>query len=296
MRPYGCIPTFYLFNEGVFIMKKAFKVLGIIALVAIVGLSMAACSDDSGGDGGGSNSSVNGTYVNGSEQVKLTNGKDFEVVASGTSIMKGTFTTSGSSITVSISQVWGPAMNDVNTFETRWYTKNELIAEGVSSSMFTMTGTYTASTLTLTWLGETDSYTKSGGGQNPGGGGTPPSGSGGTLTLTGIPSEYSGKYALLYGPTNSSMGLLSINDASAKLSLSRITNGSFSTPVWEDINCEKRYSGNGTGTVSIFIHNTSTCDINGMNGATGRWMSNSSVSFSNGSATLTWSDGKYTAF
>jgi hypothetical protein len=33
-------------------MKKAFRILGIVALVAIVGLSMAACSDDSGGGGG----------------------------------------------------------------------------------------------------------------------------------------------------------------------------------------------------------------------------------------------------
>jgi hypothetical protein len=34
-------------------MKKTFKLIGIIALVAIVEFSMAACSDDSGGSGGG---------------------------------------------------------------------------------------------------------------------------------------------------------------------------------------------------------------------------------------------------
>ena len=34
-------------------MKNVFKVLGIIAIVAVIGFSFAACGDDDGGDGGG---------------------------------------------------------------------------------------------------------------------------------------------------------------------------------------------------------------------------------------------------
>jgi hypothetical protein len=34
-------------------MKNTFKLIGIIALVAVIGFSMAACGDDDGGGGGG---------------------------------------------------------------------------------------------------------------------------------------------------------------------------------------------------------------------------------------------------
>jgi hypothetical protein len=256
-------------------MKKAFKLIGIAFLLVAIVLSMAACSDDGGGDSG-----VNGTYVNGSEQVKLTNGKDFEVVVSGTSIMKGTFTTSGSSISVSISQVWGPAMNDVNTFETRWYTKNELIAAGVSSSMFTMTGSYTASTLTLTWLGETDSYTKSESGGTTPGGTTP--GGGGTFTLTGIPSEYNGKYAdlaasggvTLWGPDYDG-NKVRISNGRVSIPLKKLEMG----PTWVP------YTGNHTTDVAVTIYNR----------ADGGWLDIAefnSVTFANGSATRDWSEAR----
>jgi hypothetical protein len=44
-------------REGVFTMKNILKILGIIALVAVIGLGMAACGDggDNGGGGGGGN-------------------------------------------------------------------------------------------------------------------------------------------------------------------------------------------------------------------------------------------------
>jgi len=38
-------------------MKNLFKVFGIIAFVAVIGFSMAACSDD-GGDGGGDDDGI----------------------------------------------------------------------------------------------------------------------------------------------------------------------------------------------------------------------------------------------
>jgi hypothetical protein len=54
-------------------MKKAFKILGIIALVAMVGLSMAACDDDSGSGGG------RGNGLEGSGVVWVMNGSTTSV-------------------------------------------------------------------------------------------------------------------------------------------------------------------------------------------------------------------------
>jgi len=43
-------------------MKNAIKLLGIIAIVAVIGFSMAACGDDDSGGGGGSGGYA-GTYT-----------------------------------------------------------------------------------------------------------------------------------------------------------------------------------------------------------------------------------------
>jgi len=43
-------------------MKNLFKLLGPIALVAVIGFSFAACKNDDDG-GGGASSTLNGTWV-----------------------------------------------------------------------------------------------------------------------------------------------------------------------------------------------------------------------------------------
>jgi hypothetical protein len=57
-------------RKGVFTMKNILKVFGIIALVAIIGFTMAACGDGDGGGGGGGgklpSSLQNKTYTNSS--------------------------------------------------------------------------------------------------------------------------------------------------------------------------------------------------------------------------------------
>jgi len=55
-------------------MKNTLKVLGIIALVAVIGFSMAACSDDDAGGGGGgsTDSALNGTWVGDEDNGTLT--------------------------------------------------------------------------------------------------------------------------------------------------------------------------------------------------------------------------------
>jgi len=47
-------------------MKNTIKVLGVIALLAIIGFSMAACDDGEGGGGGGGNSLAGTTWKHGS--------------------------------------------------------------------------------------------------------------------------------------------------------------------------------------------------------------------------------------
>jgi len=77
-------------------MKNTIKVLGIIALLAIIGFSMAACGDDDGGGGGGgggggSNSLAGTTWNNPSYGgVRFyTTSYDFGGVASGTYTFDG---------------------------------------------------------------------------------------------------------------------------------------------------------------------------------------------------------------
>jgi hypothetical protein len=129
-----------------------------------------------------------------------------------------------------------------------------------------------------------------------GGGG---SGSGGTFTLTGIPAEYNGKYALY-------RGYIELADSTSVLhfgcenpdvgitgsKMSRISNGSVSMPMrvldvskfeWQ------RYSGNDTinGPYSeVLISDTQT--LSSYNSVLA-WLEFNSVTFSNGSATKSWS-------
>ena len=60
MRQYWRTPAFYILSGEAakeFSMKNIFKIAGVVALVAAIAFSMAACDDDSdGGSGGGGNS------------------------------------------------------------------------------------------------------------------------------------------------------------------------------------------------------------------------------------------------
>jgi hypothetical protein len=60
-------------------MKNFLKLLGIIALVAVIGFSMAACKtdDDGGGNSGGNNSGGNGGGSSSAKSIKITGLDDF---------------------------------------------------------------------------------------------------------------------------------------------------------------------------------------------------------------------------
>jgi len=84
-------------------MKNVFKFLGIIALVAVIGFSMAGCDTGGSGGGGGGSDNLPGTTWNGEGGDKLTFNADKKVVYDTGAIvgtLNGTYTISGNSVNV----------------------------------------------------------------------------------------------------------------------------------------------------------------------------------------------------
>ena len=121
---------------------------------------------------------------------------------------------------------------------------------------------------------------------------------GGTFTLTDIPSRFYGRYVLLYAETNNGelIGAQNYNLASGTATLPRIANGRVSIPMWillDDGRTEElvRYNGNRTVVdVEIEMYDTATLDNNSNSIA---YIEFYVVSFSNGSAAMTFQDFDY---
>jgi len=121
-------------------------------------------------------------------------------------------------------------------------------------------------------------------------GGQGGSGSGGTFTLTDIPSEYNGKYAVMANFEDGHvMGAQNIS--TSLVTFSRISNGSVSLPTWTRSGSNYvKYSGNETLNIWFGINDSSALASFGPGDFIKmRWFS--SVVFSNGSATRSWSQG-----
>jgi len=83
-----------------FYMKSFVKWFGIIALVAVIGFSMAACDDDSsGGGGGGGSANLIGTWTSviGSQFIFTANNCTY---TAGWELYNGPYTVSGNTITL----------------------------------------------------------------------------------------------------------------------------------------------------------------------------------------------------
>jgi len=131
------------------------------------------------------------------------------------------------------------------------------------------------------------------GGGGGGGNGSGNSGSGGTLTVNGIPSEYNGKYATFNGGTLQTVLLLgaNVNISAQSIAGVQINNGSVSLPMWSSSN-QQRYSGNDTIGGEIKITNSAEFTSSAI--AYVEWENPLySITFSNGSATKTWSSGVF---
>jgi len=119
----------------------------------------------------------------------------------------------------------------------------------------------------------------------------------GTFTLTGIPSEYNGKYALIEEGfdnrgTVEIFGAQSINVSAGTFTLSRISNGKVSIPVWVFSNEGNivRYTGNHTMEwVEVLICNSNATTYDDLDDIAGIYFEN--LTFSNGSATVSANNG-----
>jgi hypothetical protein len=234
-------------------MKSIVKLFWIIAFVAVIGFSMAACDDDSGGGGGG------------------LSGTTWTYTESGT-----TFTLTFTASTVKMEYL-GQALNGTYTFNGSSGTINW---EDGDHESFTVNGNQ------LTISGYT--FTKTGGGNS---GGNTGGGSGGTFTLTNIPAKFNGKYATLGGSTEGGKNIWGHenNPMSTIIKNPTISNGKVILPTWDfDGKTYKGYTGNDTLNVTVIIADTSK--NNGTLEDTAAMVMFYSVTFKSGSATRSYND------
>jgi len=118
--------------------------------------------------------------------------------------------------------------------------------------------------------------------------GTGGTGSGGILTVTGIPSTYNGKYALFVGYVNNNAKIIygyhlrfgthpQISNGSVSISLCELNSSGISG-----------YYGSDTGLGRFEIHDSASPTSDDEDLASRYW---SSITFKNGSATITWNNG-----
>ena len=267
-------------------MKKALKLLAIIALVTVIGFSMAACGGGGDDDDDGDNTATyTGTSGGTTYTLKITKaparytaqqGDDYELTGAKKSIGK-------------VDSVFG----NVLTLKP-------------SNAATTFTATVTGTSLTslddtITW---TDNTTAAGpgaltGGTNPGT--DPGTGSGGTLTVTDIPAKYNGKYAMFTGTGKNLAEETFViqgyqRDSAGNITYSRISNGKVSMPTWlvnPDVQTWVKYSGNDTvslGTVTIYQFGSPTENNKSQSNVLVSSAFMSSIIFSNGSATISKND------
>jgi hypothetical protein len=127
------------------------------------------------------------------------------------------------------------------------------------------------------------------------GGGGGGGGGNGTFTITNIPAEYNGMYAYLVGG-NGNVSLICGEGASwlSGGGKSLISNGSVSIPLWETPG-NSRYSGNDADCfVDVMFQETNTRTESSYIGILSfSKANNNSVTFRGGSATRSWSDGRW---
>jgi len=114
----------------------------------------------------------------------------------------------------------------------------------------------------------------------------------GSFTLTGIPSQYNGKYVFLEGEHRDGelLGCISVNVETEEVTLPRISNGRVSIPMWvfnESSNTVSKYSGNNTVEyLEIMICNSADGDD-----AIAE-IEFEDIVFKNGKATKSWNEGE----
>jgi hypothetical protein len=133
--------------------------LGILVLTLVFGMTVVGC-DDGSTDGGG----LDGTWVSEADEdgvvreLKLNNG-NLEISSNGTTIQKGTYTTSGGKITITMTHY-----NDGNGLQTKaqMLAKYPEMSDTIEAIFTTQTGNYSVSgnKLTLSQGSGSATYTR----------------------------------------------------------------------------------------------------------------------------------------
>jgi hypothetical protein len=117
----------------------------------------------------------------------------------------------------------------------------------------------------------------------------------GTFTLTGIPSQYNGKYVFIVGECRAGelLGCVSYNIETEDITLPRISNGRVSIPMWlynDSTDSLSRYSGNHTAEIEIIIFTSANANDPNSDMIAGIYFE--AVVFSNGNATKSWREAE----
>jgi len=262
-------------------MKKNLWLI-IPAIALVFGITVVGCDDDSGGGGsgsGGNTQTYTGTADGQTYTLKITkaarytakSGDDYELTG-GSKKSEGTVSNvSGSTLTLKPSN----AANAADTFTATVSGKNLTKLEGTIKRNDNTTA---AAPGALTGTGNS-------GGNTGGGSG---------FTITDIPSKYNGKYVSCVLTPG---GVNGVVVSASSMKNARISNRTASVPIREispSTPGGRRYSGNDTFTIYIYIENSETSTMDSNTGKTGVIETRifNSVNFSNGNATRAWSDGQ----
>jgi hypothetical protein len=116
--------------------------------------------------------------------------------------------------------------------------------------------------------------------------------SGGTFTLTNIPAQYNGKYAVCEADDGEVeiWGFQTLNLSNFQVTLPRISNGTVTIPLWLMLDkLYSKYTGNHTIDLHLEIVDKSPCDIEAMDVII--CIDFDPVVFSNGNAIKSWNEG-----
>jgi len=136
-------------------MRNTFKLLAIIVLLLAFAFSIAACGDSNDDDDSGNGvktESLNGTWVFDQYNLKFDNGY-WECWDYYSPYLKGTYSSEAENLTMTITHLNDRVVSDRLTDKNKWYSKDELLAEGgeyYDKCFIPAKGTYTIKGNTLT--------------------------------------------------------------------------------------------------------------------------------------------------
>jgi hypothetical protein len=137
--------------------------IAILVMTLVFEMALVGCVTGATSGGDSDLTDLNGTWVD-SDGYEYTFDNGNLLISEGESLLsKGTYTTSGNSMTMTVSHVHGGHPGIEGMLESRWYTKSQYEAspfgmytsdEGLSQIFYTVTGTYSISGNKLTLDGE----------------------------------------------------------------------------------------------------------------------------------------------